>query len=136
MKKYLISAVTIIVILALILAGYYFLNKEEHNKVMTITDVSRNCFSNALVVYDNNTYEVIKGAYTEHENPLIHKGKYNYDIDNLITKIKEYPMDEEHFMNYQVVIENDKTYTVSMNESLELNEFINSLDKDDIFWCS
>ena len=126
--------ILLIVLMTFIISGCTLFNDtnkenlETGEKVLTITDISKNCFSNALVVYDNSTYEVVKGAYSENEDPILHRGTYHYDIDSLIPLIKEYPRDNEHYMNYEVTIHNDDSYIVDMTQAVELNDFINSLD--------
>lgn len=109
-------------------------DNDECEEILKISDKSRNCFSNVLVVCKNNKYQVIKGAYQEGSDPVIQKGNYNYDIDKLIGELKNYPADE-HNLNYSVTLKDGTSYRVSIIDSKEVNNFLSSITDKNILWC-
>lgn len=135
----------LLVVLVGIIFGLYLLNdkdKEESSPngeevlLFTVTDVSKNCFSNGLNVYNNNKYEIIKGAVPEGESNLLKTGTYNYDIDKLLASFNDDTCDMEHYFNYRVTLESGESYCISMMEDTELNKFLESLNEENLFWCS
>ena len=133
----------IIVVVGLYISKSYIDYKSKDNNVsteekllFTVTDVSKNCFSNGLKVYNNNKYEIIKGAVPVGESNLIKTGTYNYDIDKLIASFNDDTCDMENYFNYQVTLESGEKYCISMMEDTELNKFLNSLNEENLFWCS
>ncbi len=110
--------------------------EQEREKLLSIADVSMNCFSNVLVIYDDNTYEILKGAYPEGEDPLISKGEYDYDIQSLINEIKNYPFDNKTGLNYRIVLNDNTSYSVSIMDSPKLNDFLGTIPDKNIFWCA
>ena len=135
----------LLIVLVGIILGFYILNgkdKEEnsHNGeevlLFTVTDVSKNCFSNGLKVYSNNKYEIIKGAVPEGESNLLKTGTYNYDIDKLLASFNDNTCDMENYFNYRVTLESGESYCISMMADTELNKFLESLNEENLFWCS
>ncbi len=110
--------------------------KQEREKLLSIADVSMNCFSNVLVIYDDSTYEILKGAYPEGENPLISKGEYDYDIPSLINEIKNYPFDNKTGLNYRIVLNDNTSYSISIMDAPKLNDFLGTIPDKNIFWCA
>ena len=143
-KQWKIYLILLIILVVLIL-GFYILNdkdKKEHSHngeetlLFTVTDVSKTCLSNGLKVYNNNKYELIKGAVPEGEDNLIKTGTYNYDIDKLTVSFNDDTCDMENYLNYNVILESGESYCISMIADTELNKFLESLNEDNLFWCS
>lgn len=139
----------LVIVLIGIIIGLYFVkrnNKTNDDKpsqtqtedvlLFTVRDVSKNCISNGLKVYNNNKYEIIKGAWMEGESNLIKTGTYNYDIEKLMDRFNDDTCDMEHYFNYQVTLESGESYCISMMEDTELNNFLESLNEENLFWCS
>ena len=145
-KKYWKIYLIIIIILAGIVFGIFLLNNSNKNRkensydkkeqlLFTVSDVSKNCPSNGLKVYNNNKYELVKGATTIGESNLIKTGTYNYDIDKVINSFNDDSCDMERYLNYRVTLQSGESYCISMTETTELNNFLKSLNEDSLFWC-
>ena len=139
MKKLLVMIVGLSFICLCLAITVHFVKpnqQEDKKELFRVADVSMNCFSNVLIVYDDNTYELLKGSYVNNENPVIGKGTYNYDIEGLLEEIKTYPIDDETGINYRVTLNDKTSYTVSVAESPKLNDFLKTIPEKNLFWCS
>lgn len=139
----------LVIILSGIIVGLYFVKGNTENEedkpsptqtedvlLFTVADVSKNCFSNGLKVYNNNKYEIIKGTVPVGEDNLIKTGTYNYDINKLMTSFNNDTCDMDNYFNYQVTLESGESYCISIIEDTELNKFLESLNEENLFWCS
>jgi len=129
----LISAIAILLITCLIFAWFKMFYIHD-NWQLHISDVSKNCYSNALNIYSDKGYIVISAT----GGKIIHSGRSDYQksIDYLEDKIKTYPADKELLMNYEVKTSSGITIYVDQNNSPELKEFLNTIDVENLFWCS
>lgn len=111
----------------------------SENKVLLfiVTDVSRNCLSNTLYVYNNSEYEVKSPYATPGKDfKIVAKGKYNYDIDIVLEYLNTEITADEHMLNYAVTIEETKKEIyVPFTKENELTKFITSLNEEALFWC-
>lgn len=110
--------------------------QDETLLLFTVSDISKNCISNSLRVYSNNKYEIIKGAWIDGENNLIKSSTYDYDVDKLLKSFNNDTCDKEYFLNYSVTLKSGEEYCISILEDTELNRFLNSLNEENLFWCS
>jgi len=145
LEKYLL----LVIILVGTIVGIYFVReymKKKNDKpsttptenilLFTVTDTSKKCLSNSLYVYSNNKYEIIKGAVLDNKDNLIKTGTYNYDINKLIDSFNDDSCDTENYFNYKVILESGESYCISMIDDTELNKFLESLNEENLFWCS
>lgn len=147
-KNWTICLILVIVLAGIIIGLYLVKGNTENNDaqpsqtqtddilLFTVADVSKNCISNGLKVYNNNKYEIIKGAWMEGESNLIKTGTYNYNVEKLMDSFNDDTCDMEHYFNYQVTLESGESYCISMMEDTELNNFLESLNEENLFWCS
>lgn len=139
-KHFKFILILVFIFVALFLTYMYIRNNPNHQDetilLFTVTDISKNCISNGLKVYSNNKYEIIKGAWVDGENNLIKSGTYDYDIDKLLKSFNNDTCDKEHLFNYSVTLKSGEQYCISMIEDTELNKFLNSLNEENLFWCS
>ena len=111
---------------------------KEHVLLFSVRDVSKNCFSNVLYVYENGDYEIEAPYAMEGEDfEIIASGHTDYDLDKIIQYLKTDIEADEHMMNYSIT--NEKTgenYYVPFTEKNELTKFLDSLNEESLFWCS
>lgn len=132
-KMLLISAIAISLIACLVFAWFKMFYISD-NWQLHISDVSKACYSNALNIYSDKGYIVISAT----GGRIIHSGRSDYkkSIDYLESKIRTYQADKESLMNYEVITNNGSTIYVDQNNSPELREFLNTIDVENLFWCS
>ena len=56
-------------------------------------------------------------------------------MNNLIKVIPTYTIDQNNYGNYKVTFQDGSISMVSVIKSFELREFLDSLEKDNLFWC-
>jgi len=100
---------------------------------MSISDISKVCISNKLLIYSNLEYQV----YGFMNNELKYSGKIDYDenLNSLINTVKTYKPDTETLLNYRIVLNNDEEIIASINDAKKLNDFLSLIPVDDLFWC-
>ena len=127
MKKKLIIIIIVSVIL-LGLTGYLSIRnykKKVGNLLFIVTDISCDCISNKLNVYDNNTYKLDKvGSFTI-------MGYYEFDMESLVEELKNYDSENNPYSLYQIEFANGKQKVVS---SEKLQEFLDSLAIENMFY--
>lgn len=130
-KKIIILFGIILLIACLVFAWSRFFISNDWQ--IQISDVSKNCYSNAVNVFSNKYYTVVSSVGQK----VLAKGKSNYSksIDYLENQIKNYSSDKISMMNYKIESSNGTSTYVDQNNSPELEEFIQTIKVDNLFWC-
>lgn len=108
---------------------------KEDVLLFTVEDVSKKCYSNSLKVYSNGKYEIVGISYDGEEPNIIKTGLYDYDIDKVMNTLDDKTCDNESYLNYQVTVNESKSYCIGMNSNHNLNNFLKSLNEEKLFWC-
>jgi predicted transcriptional regulator len=106
---------------------------KNENLLMSISDISKNCISNKVLIYSNLEYQVIGSI----NNELRKSGKVNYkkDINALVDEVRSYKPDNEKYINYLIILNDGKEITASINDATELNNLLSLIPLDDLFFC-
>ncbi len=99
--------------------------KGDNGKLVTIKDVNINCDSFELIMYEDNTYELIKGSKD------IKKGKYDFDVLSLFKKDSTQRLSEDNkssdWIEYALTTGKDEVFISSVNNS-SLNSLLDQLN--------
>lgn len=130
-------ALGIFIVIILVIAGYILLNNDDEqgivrgNKLLEVYLVRYSCKSDIVIIYDNNTFEIVESAVDNGINNTILSGKYDYDIDYLLNELANYSGDADPEINYQVILANKEQYTIPYTEVGALSQLIESLELDE-----
>lgn len=145
MLKIILKYWKVYLIFLMIVFGIYFTkryieektNSNEPNKLLfTVNDDSKKCYSNTLYVYNNGKYEIVGINYNNDEPNIIKTGNYNYNIEKVMNMFDDKTCDNENYLNYRITIDENTSYCIGINSTHELNKFIESLNEENLFWCS
>lgn len=128
--------ITITIFTVLVVSGglVFYNKKQTTNWQFKVENISMNCPSETLVVYSDKKYELLPVL----AGPAIFKGEslYSASIDYLIEQIKTYPTDQEYLMNYRVTFNDQSTAIIDINNSPELEKFLETINNGKIDWCN
>jgi len=134
MKKILIVFSILFVLIIITIVALFMLKEktEEKTVLMVISDVSKKCLSNVVTIYSNGEYLVRTGTDQEKQ-----RGKLNYsgNLENLVDIIKTYEPDMSTLMNYKIELSDGDVVYAAIKNAKKLNELLDSIPLDNLFWC-
>jgi hypothetical protein len=133
-KWLLILAAIILIVIGSYMIIVSILDKTKDERLlMSISDISKNCISNKVLIYSNLEYEVVGPV----NNELRKSGTVDYkkDINALVDDVRSYKPDNEKYINYLIILSDGKEITASINNATELNNLLSLIPLDDLFFC-
>lgn len=134
-RRLITISIIILVVIGIYILFITFSNKMNDKKlIMSISDVSKMCLSNKVLIYSNLEYRV----HGPINDKLKYSGKikYNGNLNSLVNTVKTYKPDTETLVNYRIVLNSGEEITASIDKAKELNDFLSLINIDDLFWCN
>lgn len=139
MLKFLMVLILLIIFILIVII-FNNSKKEKNNWLIKVDNVSYNCLSNSLYIYEDKSYIVIR-AYRP--NGIFNswkigtgKIKYDYNISEIIKEVNSISSDIINYINYKITFSDGTTKIISIKDSIKLNEFINQIPIKNIFLCN